>query len=268
MTISKRLHANKAKTFLSADITTGSTSISVVDGSIFPQPGAGEYFLITLEYGPKTEIVKVTGRAGNTLTGCVRGQEGGAAQVFPTGARVENRVTADTLSRYEKVVDTLKEIDSIELLDLPVNSNSTTYICRNGDSSGNPIIAVRQNDSTWRFSTHSTVPVQGSATTGTKVGLSFSSLIGVLNNMLPGKYIIQFTTGSNKGSCRIITGFTVNSLTWATPLANDCAGGDQFDIYVSDASVLTDAGSTSNNTLIAALGNRSKLGFLYFMGNF
>lgn len=268
MTISKRLHANKAKTFLSADISAGVTSIPVVDGSIFPQPGPGEYFLITLEYGTKTEIVRVNSRSGNTLTGCVRGQEGGAAQSFLTGARVENRVTSDTLTRYEKVVDTLKEIDSIELLDLPVNSNSTTYICKNGDSSGNPIIAVRQNDNTWRFNTHSTVPVRGAASTGTKTGLSFTSIAGVLHNLEPGKYIIQFTTGSNAGSCRMLTNFTVNSLTWATPLANNCAGGDQFDIYVSDASILTDAGSTSNNTLIAALGNRSKLGFLYFMGNF
>lgn len=268
MTISKRLHANKAKTFLSADITAGAVSISVVDGSIFPQPGPGEYFLITLEYGPKTEIVKVTGRNGNVLTGCVRGQENGIALAFDTGARVENRVTADTLSRYEKVVDTLKEVASVELLDLPVNSNSTTYVCKNGDDSGNPIIAVRQDDNTWRFSTHSTIPVTGTATTGTKLGLNVDSLIGVLHNLLPGKYILQFTTGSNKGSCRVVTAFDSNSISWATPLANDCAGGDQFNIYVSDASVLTDAGSTSNNSLIAALGNRSKLGYLYYMGTF
>lgn len=268
MTISKRLHANKAKTFLSADITAGVTDIPVVDGSIFPQPGLGEYFLITLEYGPKTEIVKVTSRNGNLLSGCVRGQENGAAQAFSTGARVENRVTADTLSRYEKIVDTLKEVDSVELLDLPVNSNSTTYICKNGDSSGNPIIAVKQDNNTWRFSTHSTIPVTGIAATGTKLGLNFNSLIGVLHNLSLGKYILQFTTGNNKGSCRVITAFDSTSISWATPLANDCAGGDQFDIYVSDASVLIDAGSTSNNTLIAALGNRSKLGYLYFMGNF
>lgn len=268
MTISKRIHANKAKTVLSADLTAAATSISVVDGSIFPQPGTGEYFLITLEYGPKTEIVRVTGRSGNTLTGCTRGQEGGAAQAFLTGSRVENRVTADTLKRYENVVDTLSQVASVDLLDLPVNSNSTTYICTNGDSSGNPITVLKQSDTMWRFGTHSTTGAKGSAISGTKTSLSFSSLAGNLHNYASGKYIIQFTTGSNTGACRMVTGFNVNTILWGTALTNNCAAGDQFDVYVSDASILIDAGSSSNNTLVAALGNRGRLGYLYFMGNF
>lgn len=268
MTISKRLYANKAKTFLSADITTYDSVIQVVDGSIFPQPGPGEYFLITLEYGPKTEIVKVTERVGNSFTQCVRGLEGKLAEAFPTGSRVENRVTAETLDEYEAVVDTLKEVASIELLDLPINSNSTTYRCMNGDSSGNPIIAIKQNDYIWRFSTHSTVAVQGTATTGTTTSLTFTSAIGTIHNLIPGKYIIQFTTGPNIGVCRMLTAHAPDSVSWNTPLVNPCAGGDQFDIFVSDASILNDLGGTTNNSLIASLGNRSKHGFLFFMGNF
>lgn len=268
MSISKILYANNAKTTLSSDITTYETTLNVVDGSQFPTPGVGEYFIATIEYGPNVEIIKVHTRVGNVFSRCERGQEGKPAKAFIAGSRIENRITSYTLSSYEKIVDTLKEVISVDTLDTPVNSNSTTYICMNGDSSGNPITAIRHTDTSWRFSTHSTKGAVGAAVSGTATGLVYSSLNGLLFRLLAGKYIIQFMTGANTGSCRVVTGIGDNVVNWGTPLSNPCNPGDQFEIYISDASILTDIGDTTNSTLIASLGNRSKHGFLYYMGNF
>lgn len=267
MAISKRLYANNAKTTLTRSISSFEANIEVVDGSRFPIPGPGEHFLITIELGPWLEIIKVNGRNGNILTGCERGQENGVFHAFNVGARVENRVTSKTLDRFEKVADTLKTVTSVDTLDLPINSNSTTYICQSADSSGNPITAIRNTDTNWRFSTHSTISVVGSASTGTVNDLTFTNLDGLLFELKAGKYILQFRTGLNIGLCRLLTGLGTNVLNWGTPLPHPCAPGDQFEVYVSDSSILTDMGDTSNNSLIASLGNRSKHGFLYFMGN-
>lgn len=271
MTISKRLYANNAKTYLAADITSYVTSIEVVDGSLFPTPNVGEYFFITIELGPKIEIIRVNSRTGNFLNGCERGQEGKTAWAFTAGARVENRVTADSLVRFENVVDTLSPIASIDLLDLPMNSNSTTYISAAPDSSGNPIIAIRQTDTKWRFSTHSIVSVQGTVSAGgggSKLDLGYTTSLGLLNSLVDGKYIIQFNSGNNTGQVRRLTGSGVNTISWSTALPFDCVPGDLFDIYISDANILADIADSTNNSLLAALGNRAKHGYIYFIGNF
>ncbi len=268
MTISKRLYANNAKTTLAADITAYDTSITVVDGSLFPNPGANEYFIVTLELGPKIEIITVTGRSGNVLTGCVRAEEGKVAQVFAAGARVENRVTADSLERFENQVDTLKRIASVEILDTPINSNSSTYVCDSPDNSGNPIIAIRDTDIQWRFTTHSIISVKGSVSTGGTTSLNYTSSIGLLSNLTVGKYIVQFTSGANVGQNRIITAMDSGTFSWVTALPYTVATGDLFDIFVSDASILADIADSTNNSLLAALGNRAKRGYMYFIGNF
>jgi hypothetical protein len=268
MTISKRLYANNAKTTLAADIASHVTSITVVDGSIFPNPGVNEYFFITLELGPKIEIVKVTSRSGNVLNGCVRAQEGKPAQSFTAGARVENRVTADSLARFESQVDTLKRISSLDLLDTPINSNSQTYICDSPDSSGNPVIAIRDTDTLWRFSTHSIISVKAAVNSATTTSLVYTSSIGLLNDLVDGKYIIQFTTGANLGQNRRLTSMGVNTIGWATALPVAPSPGDLFDIFISDASILADIADTTDNSLLAALGNRAKRGYIYFIGNF
>ncbi len=267
MTISKRLYANNAKTTLAADINSAVTSITVVNGSLFPAPGANEYFFITIELGPNIEIIKVTGRSGNTLTGCVRAQENTTANAFTAGARVENRLTADSIGRFETQVDTLKRVASVDLLDTPINSNSETYICDSPDSSGNPVIAIRDTDVLWRFSTHSIISVRGAVTTGTTTSLNYTSSIGLLNDLVDGKYIIQFTTGANVGKNRRLTSMGVNTTGWATALPVAVSPGDQFDIFISDASILADLADSTNNSLLAVLGNRGKRGYLFYMGS-
>ena len=88
-------YTNNASTTLSANITTSATSVTVADASDFPAIGAGDYTYITFATADATkiEIVKVTGRSGDTFT-VVRAQDNTTAQAFSSGDLCELRITA------------------------------------------------------------------------------------------------------------------------------------------------------------------------------
>jgi hypothetical protein len=92
---------NNAKTTLASGITDTATSATVVDGSVFPSLGAGEYFFCTFDTGTQNEIVKVTARSGNTLT-IVRAQDNTTAKAFSSGNAAELRVTAGVLENIQE----------------------------------------------------------------------------------------------------------------------------------------------------------------------
>lgn len=95
------LFTNNATTNLAASITNSATSLTVLTGtgSLFPNPTAPDYFLITLIgiSGSPIEIVKCTARSTDTLT-IVRAQEGTTASAFTGGDQVQLRITAATMS--------------------------------------------------------------------------------------------------------------------------------------------------------------------------
>jgi hypothetical protein len=252
MTLSRRLYANNAKTTLAAAISPYDTTISVVDGSKFPTPVEGEFFLITLETANRIEVVEVHGRVNNMFTGCIRGREGTDPQTFREGSRAENRVTQETLDDFEKVVDLMGDLDSVDQLDAPSNSNATAYVCHSGDANGNPVIAVRSSDYSWRFSTHGIVVLTGTIDSSTPNNLTSSQIGGLLTNATSGKYILQFTTGVNAGICRDIIGSSTGLVAWATSLSIVPAVGDQFEVYVSTMSYLKDS-NQGDDALIYSL---------------
>lgn len=103
----KQLFTNNAVSLLAAPISAASTTLSVLPGhgSLYPEIlELGHFFLVTLENetGTAREIVKVTGRTGDTFTGLERGWEGTTAQAWVAGpgsdTLVDHRVTAGTLS--------------------------------------------------------------------------------------------------------------------------------------------------------------------------
>lgn len=92
------LFANNAATTLAAPITSGAASLTVASGAgaIFPNPGAGQAFSITMKdaaTGELTEIMYCTARTGDVCT-VVRAQEGTTAQAWTTGDFVSNALTA------------------------------------------------------------------------------------------------------------------------------------------------------------------------------
>lgn len=92
----RAIFTNNARTTLAAGISAAATAITVVDGSAFPSPSAGDWAYLTLEYGADVEIVKLTARSGNNLT-VQRAQDGTTAKSFTTAATVSLRLTKAVL---------------------------------------------------------------------------------------------------------------------------------------------------------------------------
>lgn len=95
--------ANRAVGALDAPIGAGDLSLTlgVGEGAEFPVLAAGDWFGVVIEtgilYSPSAyEIVRCTARSGDVLT-IVRAQQGTSALAFAAGARVSNRITAETL---------------------------------------------------------------------------------------------------------------------------------------------------------------------------
>jgi hypothetical protein len=100
------LFANNARTTLAAGIDDTDTVITVATGTgaLFPSPGAGEQFAVTLVDAPTgtiNEICYCTSRTTDALT-VVRGREGTTAVSWPSGSTVANFVTRDTLAQFNQ----------------------------------------------------------------------------------------------------------------------------------------------------------------------
>lgn len=104
---------NNSQTLLDGAITDTDTSMTVLDGSIFPDTP----FAVTIE----DEIIYVVAKSGNIFSSLLRGQEGTAAAAHAKGVSVENRMTAgmyNALATQEEVdehkADDTKHITSTE----------------------------------------------------------------------------------------------------------------------------------------------------------
>ncbi len=89
--------SNQASTALVDPILSTDNTLVVEDASVFPMIAADEYFIVCVASSSAGyEIMKVVGVEDNTLT-VVRAQEGTSVKDFPSGASVENRLTAGSL---------------------------------------------------------------------------------------------------------------------------------------------------------------------------
>lgn len=85
---------NNAATELAAPINDSVTSVSVVDGSVFPALTTGIFTVVLRDDSlGKFEILNVTGRSGNTLT-VERGAEGTTAASWGSGHKIRHSLTA------------------------------------------------------------------------------------------------------------------------------------------------------------------------------
>lgn len=255
MTTSTRLYANNAKTTLASAVAPGDTSILVANGSIFPQPTTGQYFLATIDTGSVQEVIFVGGVSGNTFINCIRGQEGTIAGAYQASTRIENRATMGTYASFARLQDRVAPIASLDVLSAPGQSDSNSYVTQTTDDGGNPILAYTNGaNGTWCFTNYPT-----SITSGTLVGAGTTTSITITNAAIvvpqpfSGKYIIQFITGANKGLVRAITTITGSTVSWATALPNIPAASDGYQVYQSEVSNLNALNIAANNGLIYAI---------------
>lgn len=99
---------NNAQTTLAAPITNSATVVNLATGtgSLFPSPGAGQQFTLTLNdaaTGLIYEICYCTGRSGDTCT-VVRGQEGTTPVAWLAGDSAYNLYTAGTASSFAQPI--------------------------------------------------------------------------------------------------------------------------------------------------------------------
>lgn len=261
MTLNTRLYANNAKTTLASAILATDTTITVANGSAFPNPapGTNEYFLVTIDTGSSYEIIYVAGRTGNTFTGCIRGYENTTAAPYQAGTRIENRATAGTFASFTRFQDVLAEIASVDALSPPSSSDSNSYLTASTDDGGNPVVAVfNSSPGTWRFVNYPTLVTSSTvASTATTTSISVTGASTLLPIPNAGKYVLQFVTGANKGLCRAITSVSSTTISWATALPQVPSIGDGFEIYKSEVSTLSDLSAAADDSLIFAiiLGN-------------
>lgn len=249
MTTQTRLYANNAKTTLASPIGASDTSIIVTDASKFPIPATNQFFLLTIDSGSSVEIIEVHGVSGNVLLNCIRGAESTVAQSFLSGTRVENRVTAGTLSSFARLVDRVADISSVDVLDTPTNSTSNSYLCASVDDGGVPILAVKSS-TRWRFANHSRVVIAGTlASTGTTTGIPYTGANTIIPVFTAGSHIIQFMSGANAGLTRIVQSTTSTTITWAAVLPNAPQIGDQFEIYESSVYGMNTMRSSGDDAL-------------------
>lgn len=96
-----RLYTDSASGTLLAQVDPADLTVTLnaSQGDRFPSPTGNDYAILTLEdTDGNIELVKLTGRVGDTLT-VVRAQEGTTALTFPAStSRCELRVTASSLN--------------------------------------------------------------------------------------------------------------------------------------------------------------------------
>lgn len=101
------LFSDNASTILAAPITLGAGSLTVTSGtgSMFPNPGADQYFPLTLTDAATNsfyEIVQVTARSADTFT-IIRGQEGTTPRAWLSGDVAANYWTAGSAQAMVQV---------------------------------------------------------------------------------------------------------------------------------------------------------------------
>lgn len=251
-----QLYANNAKSTLASPITSTSTSISLAagTGSLFPTPGANQFFLITIESGGSVEIVDIVGRSGDSLTvrtspSLGRGMENTIASTWGTGAAVEMRTTAGILGQFTRTQDRLYVVSTVDSLTSPATSDSNSYICQSVDDGGNPVVAMYATSTYWRFLSHPKVVVSGAVTSSSTTSITSTAIGSTLAGLVAGKYIIQFTSGTNQGTARMVSSSGTNTLSWTTGYASAPSAGDTFEIYQSAYSILSGTAVASDSIL-------------------
>lgn len=121
--------SNNASALLAASINASDLTIQVASGfgTLFPSPGAGEFFIVALQNAAGSlELVKISSRVGDNLTVAAsgRGQESTTAAAWTLNVtRVELRTTATTLSRMVQQEAGVVTID-ITIPNLTVSGNA------------------------------------------------------------------------------------------------------------------------------------------------
>ncbi|HET8685407.1 MAG TPA: hypothetical protein VFM18_01935 [Methanosarcina sp.] len=232
ITYQTQLYSNNATSTLVGMIGPTDTSIPIVDSSRFSIPTPGSFYLVTIDDGYNYEVIGVYGKSANTLTGCIRGLEGTTPRSFPTGTKIEQRVTSGTLSNFLRRSDLLTPITGLSDLTKPSSTNNASYVLSQLDDGGSPIVAFASSGK-WRFVNFPTVLLSGSAdATSSTTAVTYTG-VNISAKYSANSMILQFTSGANQGQCRMVTAAGAGTISWTQPLPVSPGPGDTFEVYRS-----------------------------------
>lgn len=132
--------ANNALTTLASNITTSQTTIALTSGSgaLFPNPGAGQFFPITLISATNNavfEIVYCTARSGDTCT-VIRAQEATTGKAFNAGDLAQNLITAGTILPPGRLLNIQGLFASGTYTETPGTTRAIGYMLGGGGAGG------------------------------------------------------------------------------------------------------------------------------------
>ncbi len=141
-----------------------------------------------------------------------------------------------SFTNYTYATAELVEVQLPDGLPVPNAANSTDiYSVQSGDETGRPTLAVRETSAAlWGFSTH--LPFLGGSCTsaGTATQTNCSAITASQFDFVANRYLIQWTSGANKGVVRAVSTVQNGAVTYnATNLTPSL--GDSFVIYKSVA---------------------------------
>jgi microcystin-dependent protein len=247
--MAKQLFGNNASSLLAASISDSDLVIQVANGfgALFPNPGADEYFLVTLENDQgDIEVVKITSRSSDLLTVPVagRGQEGTSAQGWTNGqARVELRLTRGTMEVF-------LQRDGDEMTgDLNMNENEIQDAILTGANTrieDGEIVGVPLRGATGDTSNEIVVPGDGTrATAGGQPILTDANVEEVINAaFVVGQIIMWYGNVIN-----IPQGWALCNGANATPDLRDkfiVGAGSTYALSATGGAVASAAGTTGD----------------------
>ncbi|BCG50060.1 hypothetical protein [Ralstonia phage RP13] len=150
-------------------------------------------------------------------------------------------------------IGNLRTIASLDLLTPPNIAGVNTLMTGSLDDSNNLIMAFGKSTTVWTFNTHNKTVASGTVASSTTTNITSTSIKNLIVDLLPGRYIIQFTSGVLAGYARIVTVTANNSVSWNTALPSAPAVNASFEIYQSNAYLFNYLQTISDQSIVNAI---------------
>lgn len=129
------------------------------------------------------------------------------------------------------VAGTIWELPSVDHLPLLLDAQTNVYLCHSKDENGNDALCTKGDDR-WTISTHLRKRLSGTITQVNRVGTQFNSPVISVTDSTQGRYLVQFLSGTLKGTVRRVRSVSAGQIVLLTPEMN-MRPGDTFELLQS-----------------------------------
>lgn len=239
------LFKNNAASILKVGLNVSSVTMAVVDPSVFPtiSENSGDTFKLTLVGDDVLEIIEVTSIYDDATYGTAyrikRGQEGTSILRWPSGTRVEMRITAGALQSFFSTIATTEE--------LGVSKLSTYQQAIEGTDNTTNMTPRRTVDAIHQFNTTIVETPVVTGTTSVRSGTTYpytftASVMGGFEDPIVAFYYVGNQTGEEAFiRVPVTTPITTN----ATATGDVSFTGDVGDVIIVTTYAETASGNLS-----------------------